>query len=672
MRRKNNFVGILFLMGLVICVSITQFLIANPFYLILMLAVGIGLLLLGNKKINSDTEYISVETQFLKSEQKVGGCFDSNSNFDVDDRANRIIHEDNLLFEARCQLICLLKNRIQTKKIEDRWTLRKHYELISILKKRINLVLIENIKSTITQRRHEVVEELKKTFVVPDLPNYLKHESYISIFFSHQNTTILPSVLSLNEYADFFSSIRETTKNRLLNRMPKYLNYIVSEPSFLQFPVYMDRLSKLKLSDSDLMPFNFLPEHVANNNGVVISDKGIFIDEYNSWLSRNRNDHYCYYQKRKKDFEEKVKCIKDQWHQAKEQWESEALKDIKKYKELCSGYESCEPDGVAQYFIAQIDAIPLLSCCDREYEIEFDPQEGILLLNLKIPYMRDVEIVKTRKLVSGEKEVPVTQKEAREIMNQLPFLILMRVIWEIPHVDYKDKITLIACNGYVVYDDPATGKTRQDIILSIAAKPDDLKQILLEKIDPEACFRSLKGVAASKITDLVPVMPIIQFNKNDSRFVLAKEVIEGIDGDNLATMDWQDFEHLIRDLFEKEFGRSGAEVKITQASRDRGVDAIAFDPDPLRGGKFVIQAKRYSNTVDVSAVRDLYGTIMNEGANRGILVTTSNFGRDSYEFAKDKPISLMNGGNLLHLLEKHGYHAKIDLKEAKKLLKVTS
>ncbi len=63
----------------------------------------------------------------------------------------------------------------------------------------------------------------------------------------------------------------------------------------------------------------------------------------------------------------------------------------------------------------------------------------------------------------------------------------------------------------------------------------------------------------------------------------------------------------------------------------------------------------YVNTVDVSAVRDLFGTMMNEGATLGILVTTTNYGRDSYEFAKDKPITLLNGENLMHLLEKHGY-----------------
>ena len=83
------------------------------------------------------------------------------------------------------------------------------------------------------------------------------------------------------------------------------------------------------------------------------------------------------------------------------------------------------------------------------------------------------------------------------------------------------------------------------------------------------------------------------------------------------------------EMFEKEFNTNGGEVKITQASRDGGVDAVAFDPDPIRGGKIVIQAKRYTNVVGVSAVRDLYGTVLNEGATKGNLVNTSNYGNDA-------------------------------------------
>jgi restriction system protein len=130
-------------------------------------------------------------------------------------------------------------------------------------------------------------------------------------------------------------------------------------------------------------------------------------------------------------------------------------------------------------------------------------------------------------------------------------------------------------------------------------------------------------------------------------------------------MDWQDFEHLIREVFGQEFSGAGGEVQVTRASHDGGVDAVAFDPDPIRGGKIVIQAKRYTATVGVAAVRDLYGTVMNEGATKGILVTTSDYGPDAYQFAQGKPITLLSGSNLLSLLEKHGHKAKIDLAEAR-------
>jgi restriction system protein len=53
---------------------------------------------------------------------------------------------------------------------------------------------------------------------------------------------------------------------------------------------------------------------------------------------------------------------------------------------------------------------------------------------------------------------------------------------------------------------------------------------------------------------------------------------------------------------------------------------------------------------------------------KGILITTSNFGPDSYSFAKDKPLTLLSGANLLSMLEKHGHKAMIDIKAAKQFL----
>jgi len=206
--------------------------------------------------------------------------------------------------------------------------------------------------------------------------------------------------------------------------------------------------------------------------------------------------------------------------------------------------------------------------------------------------------------------------------------------------------------------------------VSVQIKKTELSDIDLLNVDPKVCFKNLKGLGSSKLVGITPIQPIVQVNKKDKRFVSSHDVSQILDdGYNLAAMGWEDFEHLIRELFEKEFSANGGEVKVTQASRDGGVDAVAFDPDPIRGGKIVIQAKRYTNTVGVSAIRDLYGTVLNEGATKGILVTTSDYGPDAYDFAKNKPLTLLSGNNLLYLLEKHGHKARIDLVEAKKILK---
>lgn len=188
----------------------------------------------------------------------------------------------------------------------------------------------------------------------------------------------------------------------------------------------------------------------------------------------------------------------------------------------------------------------------------------------------------------------------------------------------------------------------------------------LSRVEPKACFKSLKGVSAANLAALAPIPPVMEMDREDRRFVDAREVVADIDDStNLAAISWEDFEHLVRELFEKEFLSRGGEVKVTQSSRDGGVDAIAFDPDPISGGKIVIQAKRYTRTVGVSAVRDLFGTVMNEGASKGILVTTADYGPDAYRFANGKPLTLLNGANLLHLLQRHGFRARIDVAAAR-------
>lgn len=296
---------------------------------------------------------------------------------------------------------------------------------------------------------------------------------------------------------------------------------------------------------------------------------------------------------------------------------------------------------------------------------------NIALIEYDLPSREDLSWVKEYKYVATSntiKETLISESSIAKTYEQLLYSICLRSVYEVCVSKKAENIGMVVFNGFVTAINRANGISERKCILSLQVSKDRFLAIDLKNVDPKKCFKSLKGVSAAQLIDISPVQPVLTFNMNDRRFVEGKEVLMN-SGTNLASMDWEDFEHLVRELFEMEFSKNGGEVRVTQASRDGGVDAIVFDPDPLRDGKIVIQAKRYTNTVGVSAVRDLYGTVINEGANSGILITTSDYGHDSYEFAKDKPLKLLNGGHLLALLHKNGRKGYINIQEAKDTMK---
>lgn len=254
--------------------------------------------------------------------------------------------------------------------------------------------------------------------------------------------------------------------------------------------------------------------------------------------------------------------------------------------------------------------------------------------------------------------------------NKLVYDIILAVMNCVFNYDEVEDIESVTVNGILDTVDKSVGKNVKICACSLQMGREEFSELNLELIDSYECFRRFKGVAAANIADKVAVRPIQQIQDKDRRFVEGYCVASELQrGTNLATMPWQDFENLIRELFEKLFSKHGGSCKVTRASRDGGVDAVAFNPDPISGGKFIIQAKRYTNLVSPSAVRDLYGTLQHEGANKAILVTTSDYGGDSYSFTKDKPIQLLNGSHLLHYLkEELGMtDVYINLDEAKKI-----
>lgn len=324
--------------------------------------------------------------------------------------------------------------------------------------------------------------------------------------------------------------------------------------------------------------------------------------------------------------------------------------------------------GAPQAMVAYIDLVLNASVYPdgfpQQWRLAYVPESRQLVVEYELPSIGVIPTVKTYRYTKASDSITETARPATQVRAQYASVIAqtaLRVVDEVFESDRPGYIESVVLNGMVSTTDPATGRAIHPCLLTLRTTRTTFGELDLANVDPAACLRHLGAGVSRSPTELVPVRPVLEFDMVDPRFIEESDVISGLDTrPNLMDMTPQEFETLIANLF----SRMGLETRLTRSSRDGGVDCVAFDQRPILGGKVVIQAKRYKNTVGVSAVRDLFGTLQNEGASKGILVTTSGYGQASMDFARNKPIELIDGPGLLYMLREHaGVEARIETPE---------
>jgi restriction system protein len=322
-------------------------------------------------------------------------------------------------------------------------------------------------------------------------------------------------------------------------------------------------------------------------------------------------------------------------------------------------FESGEPGAVESYFSRVLEASSYPSSLPRANRLAYLPESRQLVVESELPSLEAIPSVRGYKYLKTKDEItatPLPVPQRKSLYTSVVAQMSLRTVHELFEADRTNKLDTIVFNGLVTGADKRTGNRARVCLVTLRTTRDVFGSLDLMNVDPQECLRGLSAGFSRNAAEMAPVRPVLEFNMVDPRFVEESDVLSGLDErPNLMMLTPSQFESLITNLFEK----MGLETRLTQASRDGGVDCVAYDPRPILGGRVVIQAKRYKNTVGVSAVRDLFGTMQNEGASKGILVTTSGYGKASFEFAAGKPLELLEGSHLLYLLKEH---ADIDAK----------
>lgn len=183
--------------------------------------------------------------------------------------------------------------------------------------------------------------------------------------------------------------------------------------------------------------------------------------------------------------------------------------------------------------------------------------------------------------------------------------------------------------------------------------------IYLKWVNPKAIYglAPLFGVVIGCIGLLcvaVAVLSIIRSKLPDRTATARLSGVWRIE--DVHALNWQEFERLIADLYRRE----GFEVEecgrdaASAGTGDGGVDLVLRDPK-APGAAFLVQCKQYlAWQVGEPAVREFYGAMAAWGTRcEGIFITCGRFTEPAKAFAEGKPLRLIDGDDLLKMLNRH-------------------
>jgi restriction system protein len=322
--------------------------------------------------------------------------------------------------------------------------------------------------------------------------------------------------------------------------------------------------------------------------------------------------------------------------------------------------EAGERHAVSRYFQKALDRTNEPYDFPTRRRARYVPESTLLALEWDLP---DLSVIPAESAYRYDKEqdavlaVPRPDKERRLLYQQLVAQLALRALHLVFGNDRYGVVETVVFNGVVESVDLATGRTVRPCLITLRATREQFQALVLDQLDPVACVRHYFAAEVSRHPEeLQPVEPLLEFDLADPRTIESVDVISEIDTrPNLLELTPDEFEHLVHNLLT----RMGLETRLFRSGNDGGIDCVAYDPRPITGGKFVVQAKLYTRTVPPAAVRDLFGTVLDAGATKGILITTSGFGPSSYQFANGKPLQLIDGTGLLALCHQHEIPARI-------------
>lgn len=432
-------------------------------------------------------------------------------------------------------------------------------KLISLLSKKSLYFIDRNFNQSANER--EIVKTFENIQVIENTNTFIRNEAklqdpYRRAFISDKQIT---------ESNANFRLLNETEIENLDSPGLKEWEVLVN-----QYDKKRNKLQVIENELSELVDKNELAKVAFSGwDGSLYS----FVDMYNKRLAPISADKKSYsalmrYFEQMVRYEEGVQ-ICTQTIQALQQKIDYQLEAQSEYLKMVRGLAVQDPCNYAIHFLSIFDFTK--PYFDKSTKIKSVRSSGDILLG-------EFEFCNFYHEIRKRNDTP--------LMPPIIQAISLRYLYLLYKSNRRHNYSLYAVNIYGNWIDKRNGSEQSGIIGSISASPESLSDLNFKGLHVDECFKYLKGITATNPSSPTPIRPIIKFDLNDDRLVATKDIKSMLEeGQNLANMPWEDFEHLVSQILAEEFTGVDVDIKTTKASRDKGVDAIIFDPNLITGGK---------------------------------------------------------------------------------------
>ena len=235
------------------------------------------------------------------------------------------------------------------------------------------------------------------------------------------------------------------------------------------------------------------------------------------------------YERAKAAYESDLIAWQASMARAREQHEhTEATKqrEVEEHNRVVEQFEADylrrSPEAVRDYATLILERSILPEGFPETFRLAYIPESKQLVVEHDLPTLDVVPSVAEYSYVKGKDEIrdkPRKKGEAADLYRRAVASVALRVLNEVFSSDVAEAISVAVFNGVVHTIDPGTGEEISPCLISVRATKEEFSRIVLERVDPLACLKSLNASVSKKAEELAPVRPVIEFDMVDHRFI---------------------------------------------------------------------------------------------------------------------------------------------------------